>query len=154
MTQDEFEVFRARSARNFATEQVRAGNWEAGDAQKRVGEQMAELLPQDLETPGMLFFTAETASGDSIGYLWLALERDPDSGGGAWIYDIEVLEERRGEGYGLALLSAAEKEAGRRGVKNIGLNVFGSNVVARSLYERAGYQITSMYMRKELGPTI
>lgn len=34
-----------------------------------------------------------------------------------------------------------------------GLNVFGTNTVARRLYESSGYQITSMNMRKELGAT-
>lgn len=32
----------------------------------------------------------------------------------------------------------------------IGLNVFGSNTLARNLYEAAGYQVTSMHMQKEL----
>ncbi|MGH3260272.1 MAG: GNAT family N-acetyltransferase [Streptosporangiaceae bacterium] len=67
------------------------------------------------------------------------------------MYDIEVNEEHRGQGYGRALLQAAEQEAARGGSQAIGLNVFGTNTVARRLYESAGYEITAMNMRKRLG---
>ena len=69
----------------------------------------------------------------------------------AWIYDIEVNPEHQGKGYGRALLHAAEQQAAQHGSKAIGLNVFGTNTVARRLYESSGDQITSMNMRKELG---
>ena len=83
-----------------------------------------------------------------MGVVWVALDRRP---GEAWIYDIEVNAEQRGKGYGRALLQAAEEEAARHGSKAIGLNVFGTNTVARQLYESSGYQITALNMRKELG---
>ena len=81
--------------------------------------------------------------------VWVALDRGRP--GEAWIYDIEVNPEHRGKGYGRALLLVAEQEAARHGSTAIGLNVFGTNTVARSLYESAGYRITALNMRKELG---
>ncbi len=84
-----------------------------------------------------------------MGVVWVALDRPRT--GEAWIYDIEVNPEHRGKGYGRALLQAAEEEAAQHGSKAIGLNVFGTNTVARQLYESAGYQITALNMRKELG---
>jgi hypothetical protein len=38
-------------------------------------------------------------------------------------------------------------------VKAIGLNVFGPNTVARTLYESAGYQVASLQMHKALSPS-
>lgn len=75
------------------------------------------------------------------------------SAGGAWIYDIEVMEDHRGKGYGRAILHAAEQETLKNGVNSIGLNVFGTNTVARSLYESAGYEITAQQMQKEITPS-
>jgi hypothetical protein len=46
--------------------------------------------------------------------------------------------------------AAAERETAQRGVTTIGLNVFGANVVVRRLYESAGYDVTSLQMRKPL----
>jgi len=50
----------------------------------------------------------------------------------AWVYAWR-------EGYGRALLQAAEREVKMRGV-------------ARHLYDSSGYEITSLHMRKELAP--
>jgi ribosomal protein S18 acetylase RimI-like enzyme len=44
----------------------------------------------------------------------------------------------------------AEQEARRGGARRLGLNVFGTNTVTRSLYESLGYEITELQMSKEL----
>jgi ribosomal protein S18 acetylase RimI-like enzyme len=86
-----------------------------------------------------------------IGMAWLAVE-SPDKAG-AWIYDIEIVREQRGEGYGRSLLRAVEQLAAERGVTTIGLNVFGRNAVARALYESCGFEVSSLQMRKALRTT-
>lgn len=96
----------------------------------------------------MLLLVAETSSSGPIGTAWVALN-DPRERG-PWIYAIEIDAAQRGKGYGRALLEAIEIDVASRGGANVGLNVFGGNAVARRLYESAGYQITSVYMRKEL----
>ena len=151
MTPGEFEVLRARLVREYAAAHVRAGNWSEDEAEARAAEQTDELLPQGVDTPGMLLLVAEAPEGEPIGHLWVGLERHPGFPR-AWIYSIEIAPARRGQGYGRALLLAAERETARRGVKAIGLNVFGSNTVARKLYESAGYEIASLKMHKVLLP--
>jgi ribosomal protein S18 acetylase RimI-like enzyme len=150
MTQDEFDVFLARLVKDYAADHVRAGNWSPEEAEERAAQQTAELLPAGLDTPGTLLLVAENAAGEPVGHVWVALERQPGSGGGAFIYDIDVLEAQRGKGYGRALLQAAERETARHGAPSIALNVFGPNTVARRLYESAGYETTSLQMRKSL----
>lgn len=83
--------------------------------------------------------------------LWIGLDRPSTSKPLAWIYDIEVHEDQGGKGYGRSLLRAAEEETLRNGVPTLGLNVFGTNQVARKLYESAGYAITQISMSKTLG---
>jgi ribosomal protein S18 acetylase RimI-like enzyme len=78
--------------------------------------------------------------------VWVG--RAPGKRAGWWIYDIEVVPDQRGHGYGRALLGAAEGEAQRHGGDSIGLNVFGGNNVARGLYESSGYQVSAIQMRK------
>lgn len=148
MMSAEFEAFRDRLVREYAAKHVRAGNWTEQEAQARSAEQTAELLPQGVETPGMLLLMAETPGGEPVGHVWLGLERR--HGPGAWIYSIEIAQDQRGKGYGRALLRLAEQETARRGVGAIGLNVFGPNTVARNLYESAGYETVSLQMHKQL----
>jgi len=150
MTSADFEGLKSKVAKEFAAEQVRAGNWNERDAVRLAAEQMDVLLPQGMATPGTLLLTARTMEGAKVGYFWVSLEPQGHATGEAWIYDIEVAEPMRGRGYGRLLLEAAEREAAERGASSIGLNVFGSNHVARSLYERSGYEISAMLMRKSL----
>lgn len=91
---------------------------------------------------------ASSSGGEPVGLVWVALDRPRP--GEAWIYDIRVNPEHQGKGYGRALLHAAEQEAARHRSQAIGLNVFGTNTIARRLYESSGYQVTAMNMRKEL----
>jgi ribosomal protein S18 acetylase RimI-like enzyme len=156
MTDDEFVTYRDRLVREYAQEHVLAGNWTAEEAEAKSAAQVDELLPEGLATPGTLLRIAETAAGDGagrrVGLLWLALHQLPDgTPGQAWIYDIEVDADQRGQGYGRALLAEAEEELRRHGAPAVGLNVFGRNEVALGLYASSGYQVTSQQMRKELG---
>ena len=149
MTAAEFLDFRRRTIVGYAAEHVQAGNWTADTAEERAAKETDALLPNGVDTPGMLLLVAQTANGEAIGVVWVSLKQ-PRGGEGAWIFDIEVEAEYRGRGYGRALLTAAEQECRRRGIESLALNVFGSNAVARSLYESAGYEVTTMQMRKVL----
>lgn len=150
MTAAEFDTYRSRLVREYAAAHVRAGSWGAEDAEARADAETDKLLPHGVDTAGMILLAAETTGGDPVGQVWAAVEHALEPGRGAWIYDIEVLPEQRGKGYGRALLRAAEQEAVKRGVSAIGLNVFGANTAALRLYESAGYATTSLQMRKEL----
>lgn len=70
----------------------------------------------------------------------------------AFVYDVEVDAAARGKGYGRGLMLAAEPYARDRGAGVLKLHVFGSNTVARGLYESLGYETTNVSMAKPLGP--
>jgi ribosomal protein S18 acetylase RimI-like enzyme len=61
-----------------------------------------------------------------------------------------VVPEERGNGYGRALVQVAETKAAELGCSALGLNVFGGNDVAISLYQSLGFQPTSLQMSKPL----
>jgi len=151
MTEFEFESFRAKLVTEYAAANVSAGRWSAEEAEEKSAAQTKELLPQGVDSPRVLLMAAENSGGEKVGHVWVGLDRQ-GSAGGAWIYDIEVIEDHRGKGYGRAILHAAEQETLKNGVSSIGLNVFGTNIVARSLYESAGYEITTQQMQKEIKP--
>ena len=47
-------------------------------------------------------------------------------------------------------MQLAEDHARAAGARTLGLSVFGFNAAARGLYEAAGYETTSVKMRKRL----
>jgi ribosomal protein S18 acetylase RimI-like enzyme len=150
MTDAEFALFRDRAVRDYAADKVKAGEWPAGRSQELAEAQTDQLLPEGLRTPGMLLLMAETEQDGPVGYAWLALAAPEVDR--AWIYDIAIDEEQRGKGYGRALLNGLEQAAHEHGCSSIGLNVFAGNDIARRLYERAGFRLTSIQMAKPLDP--
>jgi ribosomal protein S18 acetylase RimI-like enzyme len=148
MTADEFADYQNRLIARYGAERAQADATVLEEATAVARAEFDELLPAGPETPGVRVLVAELPNGDRIGVLWVGL-RKPD-GSQAWIYDIEVDADRRGQGLGRELLALAESEARELGATNIGLNVFGDSPVARRLYETAGYETAAMQMRKPL----
>lgn len=150
MSVEEFESFRTHTIVEYAAVNVANGHWTSEDSIDKSTQAISTLLPNGLSTEHTLLLTALNQDGIEIGYLWIGLQRTSNPADGAWIYDIELYEEFRGKGYGRQLLAEAERQTKSYGVKKLGLNVFGSNKIARNLYESTGYEITSQQMSKAL----
>ena len=106
-------------------------------------------MPDGLDTAGQLLWRL-VADGQPVGWLWLAIPGQPGGPDMAWVNVVAVDEAFRGRGYGREAMLLAEAEARSRGMRSVGLNVHGSNTVARSLYESLGYQVTAQQMKKPL----
>jgi ribosomal protein S18 acetylase RimI-like enzyme len=150
MTDAEFAEWQEALAGAYADDQVQSGNWAPDEALQRAREGNAVLLPQGMETPGMLLLTGLGPDGEPVGRVWLSLEHPRGTADCAFLYDIEVDEPYRGRGYGRALLTAAEQAARSAGVSALELNVFGGNATAIALYESAGYVVVQQQMRTRL----
>ena len=86
---------------------------------------------------------------DVVGYLWIGRDNSGDNTSW-WVWDVLVESEHRGKGFGKAAMQLAEDYARAAGARTLGLSVFGFNAAARGLYESAGYETTSVKMRKRL----
>lgn len=154
MTAVEWDGYRDTLAAEYAAEHVRAGNWTEQEALSQALLELAELLPDGVETAGMHMYTGLASDGAPVGVIWVS-ERSPGKAGEAmgWVYDIRVVADQRRRGHGRAMLAAVEQELRRLGVAAVGLNVFGTGTPAHGLYQSAGYQVVTQQMRKVLDPT-
>lgn len=73
--------------------------------------------------------------GEPVGLANLAVR-----GQDAWIGGVGVVMSARRSGIGEALMRAVHEEARSRGVERVWLEVFDTNVSARTLYEKLGYE--------------
>jgi len=89
------------------------------------------------------------ADGQAVGFLWFA-ERDLDGRSTAYLYDVQIDEDERGHGFGRAAMLEFEREAARRGLHHLSLNVFGGNAPARGLYSSLGWAERAVTMTKQL----
>ncbi|CAO1653934.1 GNAT family N-acetyltransferase [Salinibacterium sp. NYA9b] len=152
MTASEFAAWQRATTAEFAAEQVAIGRWALEGSVGRAIEDNARLLPEGFDTPRMLFLQGTDAAGVTIGHAWVSLDHPQGSPDLAFLFDIQVVEGRRGTGLGRALLAAVEAAVLEAGVPALELNVFGHNTPAVELYGSSGYTVTTQQMRKTLQP--
>jgi len=148
MTREQYDAYRATSEISYADEIRDSGSMPESEAREKAAADFARLLPDGLDSEGHRFWTAYDGD-EAVGMLWLKLT-DTSAGVTAFGYDFSVREDLRRKGYGRALMQAAEVECREHGVVSVGLNVFGHNLGAQSLYEQMGFEVTSIQMSKSL----
>jgi len=149
MLPDEFVTYLDWAIDDYAAELERNGKATGEAAQVASRASYDSLLPDGLATLGhTLLVATDPNGGERVGVLWFGPSTDDPAM--AWIYDIMVDEEKRGRGWGRAIMRAFEGEARARGFARAGLNVYGDNHVARRLYESLGYVETARQLHKEL----
>lgn len=86
------------------------------------------------ELAGGHYYRIARDGGRIVGYAGLAV-----AGGEAWVQNIAVAGDHQHRGVGRALLTDLLAEAGRRGARQVLLEVAVDNEPARRLYERYGF---------------
>jgi ribosomal protein S18 acetylase RimI-like enzyme len=131
----------------YIAERVKAG--ESADVAHQMSDsQFAELFPDGRPADGQHVMNV-IDDEEIVGTLWLGRPLSGDAA--TWfIFDIEVAKDFRGRGYGRAAMEAAEVWTRERGGTRVALNVFGPNLVARSLYDSLGYEVLATSMFKDI----
>jgi ribosomal protein S18 acetylase RimI-like enzyme len=148
MTQPEFEAYLDRAVPEYARAHVDTGEFDRDEAMERARGDYAALLPAGLESEDQHLFSIRAAGrAEPIGMVWFEL-RDRGARTSAFIYDFRIDESQRGKGYGKATLARVDDKLRSMGARWVGLNVMGDNHRARALYEKHGFRVASIGMRK------
>jgi ribosomal protein S18 acetylase RimI-like enzyme len=143
-----YPEYRKDLVRHYAADKVRAGAWSQAEAEGRAARDVDGLLPEGTATQDhFLYLVRDDLTDDEVGIVWFAL-RDSGFGRSVWIYDIIIHENFRRRGYASRTLDLVEDRARELGAKSVELHVFGHNHGARALYEKMGYNETSITMAK------
>ncbi|MFD7239147.1 GNAT family N-acetyltransferase [Streptomyces syringium] len=148
MTEAEFAVWQERAKAAYAQDWITRGV-PADQARAKAEADHGSALPAGLATPGALL-SVLTHHGTTVGILWLAVREGGPDEPGAFVYDVETVEEHRGRGHGRSLMLLAETQSLAAGARLLGLNVFANNTPALRLYESLGYRPTSFHLYKAL----
>ena len=151
MSESDYQNYQRTAIQKYADEKVQAGNWNSDEAIERSRKEFEGYLTQGVHTPAHFLFNLVNENGEKVGLLWYA--ELSDRPGNAFIYDFEIYDAFRRRGYASQALTALEKDARQRGMKQIGLHVFGHNSAARELYKKAGYLETNVMMSKKIPDT-
>ncbi|MFF7182468.1 GNAT family N-acetyltransferase [Streptomyces sp. NPDC008121] len=140
MTEAEYVSWSVKAKEEFARSWMDRGV-PADQARAKAEASHRENLPRGLASPGTALHLA-VREGQVVGQLWTGRRELSSGRTGAYVYDIEVAEGRRGHGYGRALMLLAERVALEAGQSLLGLHVFSGNTPAIRLYTSLGYRTT------------
>ena len=148
MTQSEFDEYLDRAVPEYAQAHIDAGDVDPSEALERARDDYVALLPAGLRTEDQFLFSIYAAGNvQPIGMVWFEM-RARDGRRSAFIYDFRIDESQRGKGYGKETLMRVDEKLKSLGARHVSLNVFGHNHRARALYEKHGFKVTSIGMRK------
>jgi ribosomal protein S18 acetylase RimI-like enzyme len=123
---------------------------EAAEA-KAAGDHEALFAGGRPQSQHRIHVLEDQASGDRVGHLFWSPRRPTGSPAErAYLYELFIDEEFRGQGLGTRALELLESEARAEGLPGIDLNVWGGNEHARALYRKAGFREHAVFMSKEL----
>jgi ribosomal protein S18 acetylase RimI-like enzyme len=148
MSEERFAAWCDGSVRTFAEELAQAASLPLAVAEERAEAQFAESLPDGVATAAMDLMVVLDGAGVEVGVLWTGPH--PLRANAGYVYEIEIVEHRRGDGLGRAALLEAERRMRDAGLAAVGLNVFGFNDRAQSLYASLGYGVVATQMLKLL----
>lgn len=150
MREASYPAYLEAAITGYAEDNVEAGRWPPAGAIERSRADFANLLPRGLATPdNFLFEILVGPDGPVAGFVWLAIERLAGSTTG-FVYDLLIHPEYRRQGHAAWALVALEAVAKAQGASSVGLHVFAFNTGARALYDRLGYRVASLNLRKPL----
>ncbi len=141
----EFKKYLSYAISNYATEHVKAGNWDPQEAISQATKEFEQLLPDGEQTANHKLFIIRNEE-EEVGMIWLS-QRSEEKG---FIYDINIWDDFQGHGFGKQAMKEIESIAKDLGLDRIGLHVFAHNTIARSLYDQLGYKEIDLIMEKKI----
>jgi ribosomal protein S18 acetylase RimI-like enzyme len=145
-TPAEYAAYRILVRDGYRDDLAANGGHDPQEAAEKADRDTRGLLPEEGAPDDQVVRVAEL-DGRRAGYLWVGKGQIRDI---AWIQDVTIEEELRGQGFGRELMRAAEQIAADLGYRRIGLNVMGGNAVAIRLYQSLGYTVMHQQMSKDL----
>ena len=158
-TDPEYARFAEEQIVEYAQQLTRAGEATIENCLAVSRAHLQDLLTDRLRAAGHEILVATSArDGSRVGWLWLSPPPDLLGAGHEhtrWLSQLTIDEALRGQGWGRAVLLAAERYLTSAGVTHVWLRVFDWNIVARRLYMSSGYELahqfsTDAHLRKAL----
>ncbi|MGP3748488.1 GNAT family N-acetyltransferase [Bacillus sp. 3A_MP1] len=125
------------------------GNLDGKEALEKSEQAYENMIPNGLDSSNHYFWNITNDQGERRGWLWLYADPfHPQKE--AFIYSFGLYEAFRGKGLAQLALQTLDERARELGVERLALHVFAHNETAVYLYQKMGYAMTNIRMRKQL----
>ncbi len=150
MRQEEYPAYLEYFIADYAREIAANYRLSAEDSLAKAKREIAEDLPEGVNTPGQVLLCLLTQSDNHdrhVGYLWYKPDITTRT---VFIFDFYIFNACQGQGLGTQALRAFERKMREQGVEQIRLRVAGDNARARHVYQSIGFWVTGINMSKTL----
>ncbi|KQL42371.1 hypothetical protein AN960_01450 [Bacillus sp. FJAT-25509] len=145
MNNQDFQRFLEIATVNFANDKVKNGSWKEETALGQSKAAFQSLLPEGENTENN-YLKNIVLNEETIGYIWYSINLKQEANY-AYLYEILIYPEYRGQGFGKESMSKCIKEINELGVDDVCLHVFGHNQGALNLYQQLGFEITDYNLK-------
>ena len=142
LSQDEFEEYVDTVTAGYAVELAESVGLPPQEARNAAEAHIAQVLSAGPESTAA-FHVVDSHDGRTVGSAWLLTKQ-----GDAFLADLRIEEEFRGQGYGAAAMKRLEGHLKKKGYPAFRLHVYAQNAAARALYDKLGFEVVSLQMRK------
>ena len=149
MSEEDYQRFYNKSLQEYAYNQMKTGNWDAQNAVGMARNDLAEMLPQGLETPNAFLSNIINDAEEKIGMMWFYVD-DGRPKKTAILLEFFLFPPFRGKGLELEALSTFEKGIHAIGVQRVELQVFGHQDEEIAMYTNNAYYKTMVLLAKDL----
>lgn len=154
MSPDEYARFYKLSRDQQAADLIKSEGISREQATLRADEELAQLLPEGIDTPGHSLMCIAADDGSQAGYIWYMYEECEDVQQ-VFLCDLMIFPAERRKGYARAAIACMERDAHQHGCTESVLFVDSANMPAQSLYSAQGYATLrafegGVYMKKAL----
>ncbi len=146
LSAEEFPEYRESFIRDWALDLARVEGLPPEEAIASATRRTDAGLTAGVATPGHYLY-AILFDDERVGTLWFSVDEERRG----FLDDITILEPFRRRGHGKGALELLEAIARELGLGRLDLHVYRDNPGAIALYERLGYRVTGLKMRKVLG---
>ena len=144
LSETEFEQYVDTVTAGYAVELAESVGLPPKEAEDAAAAHIAQVLSAGPESTSAFHFV-DAEHGRAIGSAWLLTKQ-----GDAFLADLRIDDEFRGQGYGTAAMARLEAHLKENGYPAFRLHVYAKNAAARALYDKLGFEVVSMQMRKSL----
>ena len=150
ITESEYPAWFERSVADYAKDKIQAKQWGEEGAIERARKDTERFLQEGISTPNhSINHIVDINSDEKVGSLWWC-KTERFGRKIAYIFDVYIEEQHRRKGYATSTLKHLEWVAIQENMDACSLHVFAFNKGAHKLYEKLGYEPTSITMTREL----
>lgn len=150
MSEEDFAVFFTHSVAGYAADMQRTYAVPAELALASATADFNDILPDGRQTADHHLYRLCSPDDTQVGVAWIGIQRQPPLADRLFVYDLEIHEAYRRQGWARQALQAIESWALQRGIERMELNVFAHNEAALALYRSVGMTASEMTMGKDL----